>query len=335
MYGRTRRLQISGFLRQDCVEALHAELAASKTWRLAANRGEQIIDFTPEMLAGFKPEDWQKLHRAVALGGRYGFQFLYETIRLPKPGAEPAQPPPPLFAAFADFMSSPEVVDLMRTITGDDAIAFARRRTPRAIRRAISSPRTTTASTNRPPRRIRLNLTPEWRPDWGGLLLFYRRSRECRRGYTPGLQHPQHLLRAATSQCHLRDPARRRAALCRHRLAQGARRPGRMSDPGRAALEAHWLHLIRHTLPGLAPARDWPVRYDHCFARILLDQVCGGRWYDHVPARPAYRHLPTISSAPPSILPRRSRPATSISRPQPHLARLAIGELLTNRLSSS
>jgi len=65
-----------------------------------------------------------------------------------------------------------------------------------------------------------------------------------------------------------------------------------MSDPGRAALEAHWLHLIRHTLPGLAPARDWPVRHDHCFARILLDQVCGGRWYDHVPARPAYRHLP-------------------------------------------
>ena len=65
-----------------------------------------------------------------------------------------------------------------------------------------------------------------------------------------------------------------------------------MKSADRAALEARWLELVRHILPGLAPARDWPVRFDHCFARILLDQVCGGRWYDHVPARPAYRHLP-------------------------------------------
>ncbi len=64
-----------------------------------------------------------------------------------------------------------------------------------------------------------------------------------------------------------------------------------MKEDGRAELEARWLQLIRHTLPSLASARAWPVRHDHCFARILLDSVCGGRWYDHVPARPAYRHL--------------------------------------------
>lgn len=66
-----------------------------------------------------------------------------------------------------------------------------------------------------------------------------------------------------------------------------------MSASDRSALEQHWLQLVGETLPALAPDRDWPVRYDHCFARILLDQVCGGRWYDHVPARPAYRHLAT------------------------------------------
>jgi hypothetical protein len=60
----------------------------------------------------------------------------------------------------------------------------------------------------------------------------------------------------------------------------------------RASLEQRWLALIRDTLPALAAVRRWPVRHDHCFARILLDQVCGGRWYDHVAGRPAYRHLP-------------------------------------------
>lgn len=59
----------------------------------------------------------------------------------------------------------------------------------------------------------------------------------------------------------------------------------------RAALEARWLTLTRETLPGLAAERGWPVRADHCFQRILLDAACGGRWYDHIAARPAYRHL--------------------------------------------
>lgn len=60
----------------------------------------------------------------------------------------------------------------------------------------------------------------------------------------------------------------------------------------RAALEAEWIRLTRAVLPGLAAARGWPVRADHCFQRILLDDAFGGVWYDHVPRRPAYRHLP-------------------------------------------
>ena len=60
----------------------------------------------------------------------------------------------------------------------------------------------------------------------------------------------------------------------------------------RAELEAEWLRLTRNVLPGLAEARGWPVRYDHCFQRILLDNACVGRWYDHVKGRPAYAHAP-------------------------------------------
>ena len=58
----------------------------------------------------------------------------------------------------------------------------------------------------------------------------------------------------------------------------------------RAALEARWLELTRRTLPALAHERGWPVDQDHCFQRILLDNACGGIWYDFVPHRPAYRH---------------------------------------------
>lgn len=58
----------------------------------------------------------------------------------------------------------------------------------------------------------------------------------------------------------------------------------------RDALEAHWLELTRSVLPGFAQQREWPVNQDHCFQRILLDNACGGVWYDFVEGRPAYRH---------------------------------------------
>lgn len=56
----------------------------------------------------------------------------------------------------------------------------------------------------------------------------------------------------------------------------------------REALEAAWLRLTREAMPAVAVARGWPVRADHCFQRILLDNAFGGRWYDHVSGRPAY-----------------------------------------------
>jgi len=55
---------------------------------------------------------------------------------------------------------------------------------------------------------------------------------------------------------------------------------------------AHWRDLVERRLPEAArDHRDWPVRLDHCFARILLDHACGGPWRDHV-APPAHANMP-------------------------------------------
>ena len=60
------------------------------------------------------------------------------------------------------------------------------------------------------------------------------------------------------------------------------------------ALRKRYLHLTRERLPARAASeKGWPVRYDHCFMRIVLDHLFGGAWYDHVRQRPAYRHLAT------------------------------------------
>jgi hypothetical protein len=50
--------------------------------------------------------------------------------------------------------------------------------------------------------------------------------------------------------------------------------------------------LVGERLPAAAgQAGDWPIHQDHCFARVVLDNVFQGVWYDHVDGRPAYEHL--------------------------------------------
>ena len=53
-----------------------------------------------------------------------------------------------------------------------------------------------------------------------------------------------------------------------------------------------YMHLTKTLLPSMARSgeRDWPVREDHCFQRIILDTICGGVWYEHL-ERPAYKNL--------------------------------------------
>ena len=53
-----------------------------------------------------------------------------------------------------------------------------------------------------------------------------------------------------------------------------------------------YIHLTKEVLPLMARSdkHNWPVSEDHCFQRIVLDNICGGVWYDHL-SRPAYKHL--------------------------------------------
>ena len=53
-----------------------------------------------------------------------------------------------------------------------------------------------------------------------------------------------------------------------------------------------YIKLTKQVLPMMASDKklQWPVKYDHCFQRIVLDTICNGSWYDHL-ERPAYKHL--------------------------------------------
>ncbi len=70
-----------------------------------------------------------------------------------------------------------------------------------------------------------------------------------------------------------------------------------MTGPDHPELRARWRDLVERRLPEAARGRpDWPVRLDHCFARILLDAACGRPWREAVKP-PAWRTMPAADLA--------------------------------------
>merc|ERR1712185_577800 len=65
------------------------------------------------------------------------------------------------------------------------------------------------------------------------------------------------------------------------------------SSSSRSALEEEYLQLMKNTLPALAAKHRWPIRWDHCFMRVALDNAFGSCWYDHVDRKegPAIRQI--------------------------------------------
>ncbi len=58
-----------------------------------------------------------------------------------------------------------------------------------------------------------------------------------------------------------------------------------------ATLQEEYLVYTKNILPQLARQQKWVVYYDHCFQRIILDNLFQMRWYDAIERRPAYKQL--------------------------------------------
>jgi predicted 2-oxoglutarate/Fe(II)-dependent dioxygenase YbiX len=63
-------------------------------------------------------------------------------------------------------------------------------------------------------------------------------------------------------------------------------------DCHRYVLQDQYLELTRVKLPAVAKAAGWTITEDHCFMRIILDQLFDDCWYNHLDKRlVAYKQL--------------------------------------------
>ncbi|WP_288016096.1 2OG-Fe(II) oxygenase [Blastomonas sp.] len=184
-FKRLGRVRIRGFLADDAARMLHHLLRDRSDWLQVINSGELLYELSRDVRSHMEPTRAAALDQAVNAGARNGFQFRYESIRVPDDAVARMASPDPL-AAFATFMSSPEVIGLLRDITGIRGIRFAD-----AQATAYSPGDFLTEHDDAVEGKGRLaafvlGLTPQWRLEWGGQLLFHGEQGTISHGEMPG-----------------------------------------------------------------------------------------------------------------------------------------------------
>lgn len=59
-------------------------------------------------------------------------------------------------------------------------------------------------------------------------------------------------------------------------------------------LRQRYLVLTEEKLPKKAKEEDWEIRFDHCFQRVILDNIFQDEWYGYLDNRsdiPAYKQM--------------------------------------------
>ena len=171
-FAARRRVRIDGLFDGDAAARLHADLRGRTDWRQVVNSGDKVFDLDRATRAAMSAEQAAALDASVHAGARDGFQYRFESIRVPDGAAERAASGDVL-ARLAAWLSAGEARDFLRGVTGDASIAFADAQgTAYSPGDFLTGHDDEVAGKGRRAAYV-LGLNPRWRIEWGGLLLFH------------------------------------------------------------------------------------------------------------------------------------------------------------------
>ena len=167
----SKRVQIRDFLVPDGAEELANHLSRSTDWRHVMNAGDKVYEIGCDELDAMEKGQREQLDRKIDREASEAFQFRFDTIRVPDAEQDRQAIDRPL-ADFASFLSSPNMVGWFRSVAGCDAIDFADCQATRYRNGAFLTRHDDAVEGKQRHFAYVLNLTRDWRAEWGGLLLF-------------------------------------------------------------------------------------------------------------------------------------------------------------------
>ena len=172
--GPELRLHMRNFLPADFAGSLSRTLAGPIPWLRTFTAEGKGYDVALSAMADTPLDVQQAVDAAVAEGGRKGFQYDFEVWRISdemEAGRRHGGALAPLEALY-DYLNGQAFLDQIRAITGDPRPAYVDAQATRyRAGHFLTTHDDDLAGKDRLYAYV-LNLTPEWRADWGGLLLF-------------------------------------------------------------------------------------------------------------------------------------------------------------------
>lgn len=177
-------LQIHNFLGGESAQELHRNLRGRSDWKQVLTVAEGAVELDRATRAAMPPEQQLLLNDAVYASARESFQYRYESVRVPDSEGERAAMADPI-AEFAEWLSRGDARDFVRTVTNAATIEFAdAQATAYAPGDFLTGHDDNIAGKQRRAAYV-FGLTPMWRLEWGGLLLFHGADGNVSHGLTP------------------------------------------------------------------------------------------------------------------------------------------------------
>jgi SM-20-related protein len=179
-YREKFRLHVENVLSTTSALALLKHVSQEITWRSFLISEERMLAAPPDLRGSYPPEVEKELSDCAYAGAHKGFACLYDATRLfaediPE-GAEIEEVvETPVLAQLSEFVNSESFLELIRTVTDVPRIGHVAIQAVRFRPGHFGMFHAGTHSADKSRKRIgafSINLTPEWRPEWGGLLEF-------------------------------------------------------------------------------------------------------------------------------------------------------------------
>jgi hypothetical protein len=178
-------VQIRPFLSNAGAEALRDHAIARDDWLLSLRVGKTPqVQLDREAWDALSEEQREGIRKLVAPSEKKGFRYMFDEIVAVGNDLEDREPST-ILGDFARFLSSDPVIGLMRAITGRDDIARADARATRYRPGHFLSVHDDDVAGRQRRAAYVFGLTPSWRPEWGGLLLFHDDAGDVERGLVP------------------------------------------------------------------------------------------------------------------------------------------------------
>ncbi len=161
-----------------------AEACRDASWSVGFKGRDANYDIPAQQASALDVAQRIELAKVIYAQAEREFQYLFDSFRI-SDEAEAGRLNEGVFAAFFEAINAPEMLAVWRALTGDDRIAYldaqATRYRPGHF---LTEHDDGQAGKDRLYAYV-LNLTPAWRADWGGLLMFLSEDGHVAEAFTP------------------------------------------------------------------------------------------------------------------------------------------------------